>query len=68
MLKILFWPLSLAGFIIRSVLSFAGNVVSFFLGLGAIAVGVALCVTVIGAVVGVPLILLGIGIAFKSLF
>lgn len=68
MLKILFWPLSLAGFIIRSVLSFVGNAVGFFLGLGAVAVGATLCVTVIGAVVGAPLILLGIGIALKSLF
>ena len=68
MLKILFWPLSLAGWLIQTILSIVGSLLGFFVGLAMADVGIMLCKTFILAILGVPLVLLGGGLMLKSLF
>lgn len=68
MLKIFFWPLSLVGFAINTVLGIVGGIFGFILGLVCVIGGGALCVTIIGAVIGIPLVLFGLGMMVKSLF
>lgn len=75
----LLWPFTVAFGIISGVLGLAGGVIGWVLGavgrlfglffaLALGAAGVFLCVTIIGAIIGVPLILFAIGLALRAIF
>lgn len=68
MLRILTWPFELLFDLIGFVLSLTGALIGFIVGLVLCCIGVALCLTVIGAVPGVPLVILGGGLMLKSIF
>lgn len=68
MLRLLTWPFSLAARMIELVLSAAGRLVAFGLGLLVCALGVALCMTLFGALLGVPMVIFGGGMLLKSIF
>jgi hypothetical protein len=65
---LLLWPFvalwALLGFVLRAI----GRILCALLGLGFMAAGVALTMTVVGAVVGVPLAALGLLLLARSLF
>jgi hypothetical protein len=58
--KILFWPVELIFRLAMFSLRVAGKLIGAFIGLLIGAVGVLLCATVIGAIIGIPLIILGL--------
>lgn len=68
MLRLLTWPFSLAARMIELVLSAAGRLAAFGLGLLTCALGVALCMTLVGALLGVPMVIFGGGMLLKSIF
>ena len=75
----LLWPFTLVIGIVTGVFGFAMKLVGFILGaIGSMfglflavalgGAGVLLCMTVIGAIIGVPLILFAVGLAFRAIF
>lgn len=68
MLRILAWPFVAAGALIGLILSAIGRVFSFGLGLAICALGVILCISVIGIVLGVPMVIFGGGLMLRSIF
>lgn len=75
----LLWPFAMVVGLIGGVLGLTGKIIGWILGavgslfslifsLTLIGIGVLLCVTVIGAILGVPLILFAIGLAFRAIF
>lgn len=55
---------ALVSFVVR----FAGRIVAFFLAVVSLALGTLLTSTVIGAVIGIPLIVIGLFLLARSLF
>ena len=68
MLKILFWPVSLAMNLINLILNMTGRVLALCLGVLICALGACLCATVIGIIVGIPLCIFGGGLILRSIF
>ncbi len=66
--ELLAMPFKLAIWAIGVILEAAGRVLSLCIGLGICAIGTALCMTLIGAVLGVPLALFGGGLMLKAIF
>ncbi len=65
---ILLWPFvalwRLAGFLVR----FTGYLMAIILGLGLMGLGVLFCCSVVGAIAGIPLFVLGALLVIKGLF
>jgi hypothetical protein len=66
--SVLLWPFvmlwALVGFVLRAV----GRILCAVLGLALMAAGVALTLTVVGAIVGVPLAAFGLLLLVRALF
>lgn len=67
-LKILFFPFILAIKIVEGLLKITGTLFAIALGFIIAAVGALLTVTIIGAIIGIPLIILGVVMIIKSIF
>lgn len=57
----LFWP-------VEAILKLTGRLVAVILGLVLLIVGVVLCFTVIGAIIGIPLVVFGSALILRGLF
>ena len=68
MLRILFWPFELLWSIIGFVFNLLGVIVSLTIGLVLAIVGTFLTFSILGAFIGIPLIVFGILLAVRSLF
>jgi len=68
MLRLLLWPFYLAWGLIAFLFSLMGVIISVALGLVLLLVGLVLTMTVIGAIAGIPLILIGLGLLAFSIF
>lgn len=68
MLNVLTWPFRLAADLIGMVLDLAGSLIGLALGFALCCVGVLLCLTGIGAILGVPLVIFGGGMMLKGIF
>ena len=62
------WPFQLAGWFIGWILSAVGSLIGFAIGLAVCVAGAALCLTIIGAIIGVPMVIFGGGLMLKSIF
>lgn len=62
------WPFVALWKLVAGIIELTGRLVAAILGLVLMIVGVALCLTVIGAIVGVPLILFGFMLTVRGLF
>ena len=65
MLRLLLWPVTMYVNLVGLLLRLMGRAVGFCVGLVLAALGGLLCCTIIGAVVGIPLGLVGLGKMFK---
>jgi hypothetical protein len=65
---ILLLPFVLIWNILELILKMTGRFMAVILGLAIIIIGVVLCITVIGAVVGIPLILFGSMMMLRGFF
>ncbi len=68
MLKIFTWPFALAGGIISLILSAIGRLFAFGMGASISVIGVLLSMSIIGLVIGVPLVLFGGGLMVRSVW
>ena len=68
MLKILFLPFRLIWAFIGAIFGFLGFVISAIVGIMLMGVGGLLTVTIVGAIVGVPLIIAGALLILKAIF
>lgn len=68
MLRILFWPFRAVWSFVGLMFSLLGVLVSGIIGFGLMAAGLVLTFTIVGAVVGVPLVLLGGAMMVRSIF
>ena len=68
MLKLIFWPFTLAASLISFLLSAAGRFLSLLLGLILGGIGVILTLTGIGAIAGVPLVMFGGALMLRAIF
>jgi hypothetical protein len=64
----LLWPFWLIWRLVGGILALTGRLVAVVLGLVLMLVGGLLCLTIIGAVVGIPLFLVGVFLVFRGLF
>ena len=64
MLRLLLWPVTMYVNLVGLLLRLMGRAVGFCVGLVLAALGGLLCCTIIGAVVGIPLGLVGLGMMF----
>ena len=62
------WPFWAIWGLVTWILKLTGRVVAIVLGLVLMIVGVLISLTVIGAIVGVPLLLFGLLLVFRGLF
>lgn len=65
---LLLWPFYAMMQLVIWILKVTGRLLGFLLGMVMIVVGIAFSATVIGAILGVPLVILGGMLAFKSIF
>lgn len=65
MLRLLLWPVTLYVNLVGLLLRLMGRALGFCAGLALAVLGGLLCCTIIGAVAGIPLGLLGLGLMFK---
>lgn len=62
------WPVRLALGLMGWILSAVGSLIAMGIGLVICALGVALCFTLVGAIIGIPLIIFGGGLILRSIF
>ncbi|MBQ3201243.1 MAG: hypothetical protein IJB22_04905 [Clostridia bacterium] len=68
MLRVLFWPFKMLWSFVGVVFLAIGKLMSLLLGLLITVIGAVLCATLVGAIVGIPLIILGVTMMVRSLF
>ena len=68
MLRVLTWPFRMVWSLVGIIFLGIGKLLSMILGLILAVVGVALSCTIVGAIIGVPLVVLGVSMFFRSLF
>lgn len=68
MLRVLFWPFRMMWSFVGILFLGLGKLITFILGLTLLGVGIALCCTLIGAIVGIPLIAVGGTMTLRSFF
>lgn len=68
MLRVLTWPFRMAAEVIGWLLDLAGSMIGFVIGLVLCCLGVVLYMTGVGAILGVPMVILGGGLMLKSIF
>ncbi|MBE6906133.1 MAG: hypothetical protein E7476_07690 [Ruminococcaceae bacterium] len=68
MLRILFWPFELIWWIIGLVFDLLGFIISLTIGLILTILGAVLTFTIVGAFIGIPLIVFGLLLAVRSFF
>ncbi len=65
---ILLWPFYAIWRLLTIILNLIGRVISALLGIGLMAVGVAISLSVVGAPIGIPLAALGFLLVTRALF
>lgn len=68
MLRVLTWPFRMVWSFVGMIFLGIGKLFSMILGIILAVVGVALSCTIVGAIAGIPLIVLGVTMFFRSLF
>ena len=64
----IFWPFVALWRLVTWILELTGRLVAVILGFVFMAVGAILSITVVGAILGVPLFLFGVLLVFRGLF
>ena len=67
-IPILLWPFYAVWRLLTFILGLTGRLICAVLGLAIMAAGVALTMTIAGAIVGIPLIVFGFLLLIRSLF
>lgn len=65
---VVLWPIVLVWKLITGLVELTGILIALLVGFAFMMIGVALCLTVIGSVIGVPLLFLGILITLRAIY
>lgn len=65
---VLLWPFYAIWWLISTIIEFTGRLVAAILGVVFMIVGVVVSLTVVGAIVGIPLAILGFMLTIRALF
>jgi hypothetical protein len=65
--SILTAPFRLIWWLVRTILNVTGRFVAVLLGIVLVVAGVALSLTIVGAIIGIPMILIGAGLILKGI-
>lgn len=65
---IIFWPFVAVWNLVELILKMTGRLVAAILGLVLMIVGGILCITVVGAIVGIPLAVFGFALIIRGFF
>lgn len=68
MVGILLWPFKLVWNLLAAILNLTGRLVAILIGLMLVLVGVSLSATIIGAIIGIPMIVFGAALILRGLF
>jgi len=68
LLKLLLWPFWLTLRLVEAIIKITGRFLAIILGLIVLFFGITLCVTIIGVVFGIPLVIVGLGLIIRGLF
>lgn len=66
MIKLIFLPLTIVWTLAMAIIKLTGKLVALILGFLITIIGIVLSLTIIGAIVGIPMILIGIAMIFGS--
>lgn len=64
----LLWPVYALWRLLASIIELTGRFVAILLGVVFMVVGVLLCLTIVGAIVGIPLALFGLMLMLRGIF
>lgn len=67
-MSVLLWPVKATWQLTAAILEVLGRMLSLVLGLLLVIIGVIVSLSVIGAVIGIPLMLLGFALILRGLF
>ena len=67
-IPVLLWPFYALWRLVIAIIALTGRLVGAILGLALMIVGVVLCLTIVGAIVGIPLILFAGMLMVRSIF
>jgi hypothetical protein len=68
MAEVLLWPFKMLWHLTMLVLNLTGRLLAIVIGLVLVVVGVVLAATVIGAILGVPMVIFGAALVLRGLF
>ncbi len=67
-LGVVLWPVIALSTLLAAMIKVVGRAIAFVLGFVLMIFGVVLCLTIIGAIVGVPRVLFGLALVVRGLF
>lgn len=68
LMELILLPFRFAMWLLATILSLTGRLAAFCIGLALCVAGVILCMTMVGAILGVPLLIFGGGLMLRSIF
>lgn len=67
-MKVLFWPFSAFWKLVGSIMNLTGRLISVILGFSFLIIGIILSFSIIGAIIGIPLVILGFTMIIRGFF
>jgi len=67
-LKVLFWPFSAFWKLVGSIMNLTGRLIAVILGFSFLIMGIILSFSIIGAIIGIPLVILGFTMIIRGFF
>ena len=68
MLKVLFWPFTAFWKLVGSIMNLTGRLIAVILGFSFLIMGIILSFSIIGAIIGIPLVILGFTMIIRGFF
>ncbi len=68
MLKVLFWPFTAFWKLVGSIMNLTGRLIAVILGFSFLIIGIILSFSIIGAIIGIPLVILGFTMIIRGFF
>jgi hypothetical protein len=68
LLKVLFWPFTAFWKLVGSIMNLTGRLIAVILGFSFLIIGIILSFSIIGAIIGIPLVILGFTMIIRGFF
>ncbi|HHV17627.1 MAG TPA: hypothetical protein GXZ27_02030 [Thermoanaerobacterales bacterium] len=67
-MKVLFWPFTAFWKLVGSIMNLTGRLIAVILGFSFLIIGIILSFSIIGAIIGIPLVILGFTMIIRGFF